>query len=116
MRLLILFVGCAFLAGGSKAQYPPSLATPRELGELVFSAIVNDDRAAYVALVMTDADCDSACARAHASDSAKAEVVEQMRGLARHVRGEANAVFDTLRMKGMQYGVEWATAQLIEVR
>jgi hypothetical protein len=112
-----------FLGLGIGVSTVPSLAqtgrlsdSPRELGELAFATLVNDDERAYMNLVFTQADCDSMVFHADAKDSLKAIVLDQMYGLTAMVRSKASKDFALLRTQGTAAGIDWATAQLVEVQ
>jgi hypothetical protein len=91
-------------------------ATPKDLGEIVFKSLQEENYEMFHDCVFTESDCDIMAKNADAPDSLKVMVAKQMKTVVNRTRNASKANFDQLIAKGKENNIVWNKVGLNDIK
>ena len=110
---LIILIGFSNLCFSQNEDRP---STPKELGELVFEALKENDFQAFQRLVFTESDCEIMIENAQFPDKVKNEIVQQMKGVTKMTRNKNKVVFNHAVHQVKDQCGSWTKVKLKDVK
>lgn len=116
MKHLLTIILIAFSQSTSFSQVGKQPTDQKELGEMVFKSLQDENYETFLNCIFTEADCDTLAKKADANDSLKTDVNKRMKHLTNSMRNKSKANFETIIATGKQEGVDWKKARLKDVK
>lgn len=116
MKHLLIIVLITFFQSAAFSQVDKRPTNPKELGEMVFKSLQDENYELFLKYIFTEADCDTMAKNADAPESLKITVVKQMKELTNHIRQTSKENFGLIISTGKQKEIVWQKTKLTDVK